>query len=72
MSKRPSYQSRQVDLDMSCVIGVVFLTSRLFDYLTSYFHYYIMDHLISQISTHVFLDYYQKYSFCVGRLSRFK
>jgi hypothetical protein len=54
------------------VIGVVFLTSRLFDYLTSYFHYYIMDHLISQISTHVFLDYYQKYSFCVGRLSRFK
>jgi hypothetical protein len=38
-SKRSSCQSRQVDLDLSCVIGVVFFINKLLDYLSSHFDY---------------------------------
>jgi hypothetical protein len=52
----PSCQSRQVDLDLSCMTGGVFLIGRLLDYLVSHFDYWIMDHLIDQICTPLFLE----------------
>jgi hypothetical protein len=42
----PSCQSRQVDLDLSCMTGGFFLIGRLLDYLVSHFDYWIMDHLV--------------------------
>jgi hypothetical protein len=42
------------------MIRVVFFISNLLNYLIAHFDYWIMDHLISQISTHFLMDYYQK------------
>jgi len=65
MSKRPSCQSGQVDLDLSYVIWVVVLTTKLLDYVASHFDYYIMDHLIGQVSTQfVFLIITKKPNLC--------
>jgi len=47
-----------------------FLTSRLFDYLTSHFDYWMMDHLTNQIYTQ-FFNYGllpPKKQICVNRL----
>jgi hypothetical protein len=60
MSKRPSCQFGQVDLDLSYVIWVVILTSKLLDYFISHFDYWIIDHLTSQISTHFLKKNLQK------------
>jgi hypothetical protein len=46
------------------MIRMVFLIGRLLDYLIVHFDYWIMDHLISQISTHFLMDYYPKKKLC--------
>jgi hypothetical protein len=63
MLRGPSCQSRQVSLDLSCVTRVVYLTGKFFDYLTSHFDYYIVDHLIGQNFIHFFLELLQNIFF---------
>jgi hypothetical protein len=57
-SKERFWKDHLVNLDMFCITRVVCLISRLLDYLTIHFDYWIMDHLTSQIFTQLFfMDY---------------